>query len=39
MEIQVWVQEEAHESGIIDVVSIDTVVVPLPIDLEPDLIP
>ncbi|RLV97559.1 hypothetical protein DV515_00011634 [Chloebia gouldiae] len=37
----VWVrvQEEAHESGIVEVVSIDPIFVPVPVHLEPDLIP
>lgn len=35
----VRVQEEAHESGIIEVVSIDPIFVPIPIHLKPDLIP
>jgi len=39
MAIHVWVQEEAHESRIVDVVGIDTVVVPLPVHLKPDLVP
>lgn len=39
MVIRVWVQEEAHESGVVDVVGIDPVVVALPVHLEPDLIP
>lgn len=39
MDIHVWVQEEAHESGIVDVVSIDAIVVPIPVHLKPDLIP
>lgn len=39
MDIWVWIQKEAHESGIIDVVGVDTVVVPLPVHLKPDLIP
>lgn len=39
MDFWVWVQEEAHESGIIDVVGIDTIVVPLPVHLKPHLVP
>ena len=39
MDILVWVQEEAHESRIIDVVGVDTIVIPLPVHLKPDLVP
>lgn len=37
--IWVRVQEEAHESGIIEVVSIDPIFVPVAVHLKPDLIP
>lgn len=33
------VEQEACECGVIDIICIDTIVVPIPIHLEPDLVP